>query len=156
MEKINVIDNKVDTMKVNQEKIEKDIRVECGYILERLKTAEGNKLALLNHEMQSIQNELEEMKEVKSKYEKFATTDLLMPEFLACSNSLNKNIEHILSKPVKEVINVEPWELPHELKDIRESLDHSKILEETLKFKREIIWRVWQEKIKEERIAVKE
>lgn len=78
--KTSSIDEKIDSIKAKEEKIERDIRTECGLILERLKTAEsnsfstpkshffnfsnfhkfwkftllGNKVALLNHEMQVI------------------------------------------------------------------------------------------------------
>jgi len=158
IERTKDIDTNIDKLKISQDKIERDIRTECGFILERLKTSEGEKLTLLTHEMQLVQNELEDMKEIKAKFAKFSAdaTEAKIAEFLACSTALNKNIEHILSKPVKQLIDVNPADLPHELKDIRGSLDHSKVLEEALKFKRELIWKTWQEKMEEENKAVQQ
>lgn len=73
--------------------------------------------------MQILQDELEQIKELKHKFSKFSSQEHLMPEFLAISTSLNQNIERILSKPLPPANNIDPWELPHELKDIREALD---------------------------------
>ena len=79
-----------------------------------------------------------------------------MPEFLSISTSLNQNIERILSKPLPPANNIDPWDLPHELKDIREALDQSKVLEESLNFKQEVIWKLWKQKVIEEKKAIEE
>jgi hypothetical protein len=42
MTKTSNIDEKIDSIKSKEERIERDIRTECGYILERLKNAESN------------------------------------------------------------------------------------------------------------------
>ena len=99
---------------------------------------------MLNHEMQILQDELEEMATIKRKFEVFSkdSESLLLPEFLSVSSALNKNIERVLSRPILETKNVKPWELPHELKEIRESLDQSKVLEEALRFKKKVIWKL--------------
>lgn len=84
----------------------------------------------------------------------FCSHEHLMPEFLAHSDALNKNIERLLSKPLPENKEVNPWELPHELRSIREALDQSKVLEEALNFKKEVIWKLWREKLTAEREAI--
>jgi hypothetical protein len=104
--------------------------------------------------MQMVQDELEQMREIKKNFVKFSQGEHLFPDFLAISNSLNKNVERLLSKPLPQKSEVSPWDLPHELKDIREALDQSKVLEEALKFKKEVIYKLWQEKIKVEKEAI--
>jgi hypothetical protein len=37
----NSVDTKIDEIKTKADRIERDIRMECGFIMERLKTAEG-------------------------------------------------------------------------------------------------------------------
>jgi predicted TIM-barrel fold metal-dependent hydrolase len=85
--------------------------------------------------MQVLQDELEQIKEIKHKFSKFSQSEHLIPEFLSISSTLNNNIERILSKPLPPTTNVDPWDLPHELQGIREALDQSKVLEEALRFK---------------------
>ena len=41
--RINGIEDRIEELKLRQEKIERDIRTECGYIVERLKNSEGSK-----------------------------------------------------------------------------------------------------------------
>lgn len=154
--RINGIENRIEDLKLKQEKIERDIRTECGYIVERLKNAEGSKMALLNHEMHVVQEELEMMQEIKRRYIELTKEEAPLPQFLAASTSLNKNIEHVLSKPIKKNPEIQPWDLPHELKDIRDALDNNKVLENASKFKEEAIWLLWQEKIKAEEEATAE
>lgn len=104
--------------------------------------------------MQLLQDELEEIKEIKQKMKEFCESEYLIPEFLSHSDALNKNIERILSKPLPENHEINPWDLPHELRSIREALDQSKVLEEALNFKKEVIWKLWREKLQAEREAI--
>ena len=50
MNQIAVVDDKIEGMKGKKEVVERDIRTECGYILERLKNSESSKLAIVTHE----------------------------------------------------------------------------------------------------------
>jgi len=154
--RINGIEDRIEDLKHKQEKIERDIRTECGYIIERLKNSEGSKQAILNHEMHVVQEELEYMQEIKRRFMELTKSDAPFPQFLAASTSLNKNIEYLLSKPVKKNPEIKPWDMPYELKDIRDALDNNKVLVSAAKFKQEAIWMLWQEKIKAEQIATAE
>ena len=154
--RINGIENRIEELKHKQERIERDIRTECGYIIERLKNDEGSKQAVLNHEMGVVQEELEHIQEIKRRFMELTKEDVAVPQFLAGSSSLNKNIEYVLSKPVNKNPEVFPWDLPYELKDIREALDNNKVLNSASKFKQESIWLLWQEKVKAEQEATAE
>lgn len=153
--RINGIENRIEDLKLKQEKIERDIRTECGYILERLKNSEGSKQAMLNHEMHLVQEELEHIEEVKRRFMDLTKENTTLPQFLAASSSLNKNIEFILSKPIRKNPEIVPWELPYELRDIRDALDNNKVLVSAAKFKEEAMWLMWQEKIKAENEATR-
>ncbi len=154
--RINGIEVRIEELKHRQEKIERDIRTECGYIMERLKNAEGSKQAVLNHEMHVVQEELEHMQEIKRRFLELTKEEATVPQFLAASTSLNKNIEFLLSKPVKKNPEIYPWDLPYELKDTREALDNNKVLVSASKFKQEAIWLLWEQKIKAEKEATAE
>lgn len=154
--RINGIEARIEELKHRQEKIERDIRTECGYIMERLKNAEGSKQALLNHEMHVVQEELEHMQEIKRRFLELTKDEATVPQFLAASSALNKNIEFLLSKPVKKNPEVYPWDLPYELRDIREALDNNKVLVSASKFKQEAIWLLWEQKRKAEKEATAE
>lgn len=153
--RINGIETRIEDLKHKQEKIERDVRTECGYILERLKNSEGSKQAMLNHEMHQVQEELEHIAEVKRRFIDLTKDKTSLPQFLAASTSLNKNIEFILSKPVRRNPEIVPWDLPYELRDIRDALDNNKVLVSAAKFKEESIWLMWQEKVKAENEATK-
>lgn len=152
------IDSRIEKLKKHQDEIDSEIRRECGRILERLKTAEGNKLARLNHEMLVCQEDLENIKEIKKRFMSLIenAAEENFPKFLTESSTLNNNIEFLLNKPVKEKIEIEPWDLPNELKDIRESLDQTGVLEKALQFKKELIWRFWKKKVAAEAAAMQE
>ena len=90
---------------------------------------------MLNHEMHTVQEELELMQEIKRRFMELTKPDTPLPQFLAASTSLNKNIEFVLSKAVKKNPNILPWDLPNELKDIRDALDNNKVLVSASKFK---------------------
>ena len=156
MNQIAVVDDKIEGMKGKKEVVERDIRTECGYILERLKNSESSKLAIVTHEQSQIQNELESIESVNQNFEALTKDDTNIADFLLKSSMINKNIEHILSKPFKKEVDVNPWDLPHEIREIRESQDHYKVLEESMKFKNSVIWNLWKEKVKAEQAAIKE
>ena len=52
--------------------IERDVRAEYVGILERLKSAEGNKLAVLQHEMAEIQKDLDMINDLGNTYNEYA------------------------------------------------------------------------------------
>lgn len=153
--RINGIETRIEDLKYKQEKIERDIRTECGYILERLKNSESSKQAMLSHEMHFVQEELEHIQEVKRRFMELTKDESAATQFLASSSTLNKNIEFILSKPVRKNPDIVPWDLPYELRDIRDALDNNKVLVSAAKFKEEAIWLLWQEKAKAENEATK-
>jgi hypothetical protein len=206
---IKSINEKIEEFKTNKDDVERGIRTECGFILERLKTAENKKATYIMHELSETQSELNLIESINAEFDKLTkgvvdqnlgkeppqppleispigvaadqedgglpsksksqpeppveatpkdpnSDQVNIADFLLRSSILNKNIEYVLVKPAKKDVDLRPYDLPHEIKDIREALDQHKVLDETLKFQNELIWGLWQEKIGAEDKAIKQ
>jgi hypothetical protein len=67
-----------------------------------------------------------------------------------------KTSKGLLLKSFKKEIDQTPYDLPRELKELRERLDKKKVGTELLKMKDEIIWRLFNEKkVREEDSVVR-
>lgn len=136
--------------------IERDARAEYGGIIERLRSAEGKKVAVLQHEMGEIQRDVDRIAEILQTFSELTREDADPVNFMLRSRVINENIEYMLAKPFKVMIDVYPYDLPRELAELRKSLERHKVLEEILKFKDEVIWKLYEEKRQAERKAVEE
>ena len=58
------LDQRIDEIKKTKKMVEKDIKSEYGAILERLRSSEGAKLAVLQHDISEIQKDITRIDEV--------------------------------------------------------------------------------------------
>lgn len=87
--------------------IERDARAEYGGIIERLRSAEGVKLAILNHETTELQKDIDRIAEIIQNFNDLAGGAAGDPaQFLAKFQVLNENIEYMIAKPFKGTLDV--------------------------------------------------
>jgi Ca2+-binding EF-hand superfamily protein len=147
------ISHRMDEISYVRNVIEKDIKTEFGGIVDRLKNAEGKKVAVIQNEMSHLQADIEKIDAGVAEYDRIHGDKV---EFLLRSRSLREDIEGLLLKSFKREIDQTPYDLPRELKELRERLDKKKMGTELLKMKDEIIWRLFNEKkVREEDSVVK-
>lgn len=147
--------------------IEKDIRNEYGAIMERLRSAEGVKMAVLQHDIAEVQKDITRIDEILMAMEDIAAggnqqtqhMGMMMgsmsqmgiqggPDltgFLHRYRQLNENIEYAVTKQFKVEIDVMPNDLPRELAERRVLLEHYEEQRKLLKFKDDVIWKLSQE-----------
>lgn len=58
------LDHRIDEIKTLKNVIEKDIRNEYGSIMERLRSAEGVKMAVLQHDIAEVQKDITRIDEI--------------------------------------------------------------------------------------------
>ena len=122
--------------------IEKDIRTEYAAIMERLRSAEGVKLAVLQHDIAEVQKDITRIDEILMTMEEIVSGDqnevnasqvqsmglqAFGPDslqFLHKFRQLNDNIEYAVTKHFKVEIDVLPNDLPRELAERRVLMDH--------------------------------
>ena len=92
--------------------------------MERLNISAGNKFAILNHEMATLQRDLESINNLGNEF--FELTNMnpennTVPEtnphkgmvpFLLRSKFLQEEAEELISKPIKTSVDVYPYDLP--------------------------------------------
>lgn len=64
MAQIHRIEYRIEEIRYVKQVIERDVRAEYGGILERLKSAEGIKVAVLQHEMSELQKDLDRINDI--------------------------------------------------------------------------------------------
>lgn len=153
---IHRLDYRMEEIKFVRTVIERDARSEYGGIIERLKSSEGQKLAILQHEMAELQKDIDRINDINGQFGTLTKTKAEIVDFLLRCRVLNENIEYISAKPFKVQVDVTPYDLPRELKEKREKLKKFKIHQELLNFKDNIIWKIYQEKKEIEDKAVEE
>lgn len=155
------LDHRIDEVKTLKNVIEKDIRNEYGAIMERLRSAEGVKMAVLQHDIAEVQKDITRIDEILMTMEDIAAggqpTQSMMsttpsggspPDlvgFLHKYRQINENIEYASTKQFKVEIDVLPNDLPRELAERRVLLEHYEEQRRLLKFKDDVIWKMSQE-----------
>lgn len=69
------LDHRIDEVKTVKGVIEKDIRNEYGAIMERLRSAEGVKMAVLQHDIAEVQKDITRIDEILMTMEQIAAND---------------------------------------------------------------------------------
>lgn len=69
------LDHRLDEIKAVKGVIEKDIRNEYAAIMERLRSAEGVKLAVLQHDIAEVQKDITRIDEILMTMEEIASGD---------------------------------------------------------------------------------
>mmetsp|Transcript_3327 Transcript_3327/g.2287 ORF Transcript_3327/g.2287 Transcript_3327/m.2287 type:complete len:130 (-) Transcript_3327:1082-1471(-) len=121
--------------------------------MERLKSAEGVKLAILQHDIAEIQKDITRIDEILMTMEEVTKTSggpssSFMPDllgFLHKYRQLIDNIEYAQTKHFKLDIDVIANDLPRELTDRRALLEHYEEQRRWSKFKDDVIWKLSQE-----------
>ena len=162
------LDHRLDEVKTVKKVIERDIRNEYAGIMERLKSAEGVKTAVLQHDIAEIQKDITRIDEILMFMEEIATganapkappaenqSAAAAPEqqpgapdhlgFLHGYRQLNENLEYAVTKQFKVEIDVYPNDLPRELAERQVLLEHYEEQRKLLKFKDDVIWKLSQE-----------
>ena len=149
------LDHRIDEIKTLKNVIEKDIRNEYGAIMERLRSAEGVKMAVLQHDIAEVQKDITRIDEILMTMEDIAAggapnqpafmTQGACPDivgFLHKYRQINENIEYAVTKQFKVEIDVLPNDLPRELAERRTLLEHYEEQRRLLKFKDDVIWKL--------------
>jgi len=144
---IRSIDFRIEEIKSTSLSIEREIKTEYSGIIDRLKSVGGTKQAVLQHEMSTIQADIEKIDSIVKVLDDFIKGDLKndMTSFLKLYKNLNEHIEFSITKPYKSTIDVLSNDLPRELIEQR-NLAHKVVSQEALlKAKDDIIFNLVQE-----------
>ena len=146
--------------------IERDIRNEYAGIMERLKSGEGVKTAVLQHDIAEVQKDITRIDEILMFMEEIASgqAEQTQPDatgapaamdptlqgpnqfgFLHGFRQLNENMEYAVTKQFKVEIDVFPNDLPRELAERQVLMEHYEEQRKLLKFKDDVIWKLSQE-----------
>lgn len=147
------LDHRLDEIKTVKNVIERDIRNEYAAIMERLRSAEGVKSAVLQHDIAEVQKDITRIDEILMFMEDVSTVqDQAQPDqqtagpnavrFLHGYRQLNENIEYAVTKHFKVDIDVFPNDLPRELAERQILLEHYEEQRKLLKFKDDVIWKL--------------
>jgi palmitoyltransferase len=143
------LDTRLDEVKSVKQVIERDIRNEYAGIIERLKSAEGVKTAVLSHDLSEVQQDITRIDEILMFMEEITRAG---PEglpdqiaFLHHFRQLNENIEYAITKQFKVDIEVYPNDLPRELAERNLLLAHYEEQRRLLKLRDDMIWEMSQE-----------
>jgi hypothetical protein len=134
---IHRISYRMDEITYAKSIIDKDVRVEFGGVTDRLKNAEGTKLAVIQNEMASLQNDIERIDNLIKEYDCIRSDPL---QFLLRYRSVREEVESLISKPFKKEITETPYDLPRELAELRDKLARKSSMLSLLKVKDEVIY----------------
>lgn len=147
---LNRIDNRIRDIQSAADYYDRDVKTEYAGILERLKSAEGQKTAILQHDMAELQKDIERIDSIFDTLDMYLQGELKedLVGFLIKFREIHEYIEFAISKPFKAKVDIVPNDLPRDLKRSREMIEKSAQGESLLKLKDEIIWTLIQEKKK--------
>ena len=113
------LDTRLDEVKSVKQVIERDIRNEYAGVIERLKSAEGVKTAVMSHDLSEVQQDITRIDEILMFMEEITNAGSEgLPDqlaFLSHYKQLSENIEYAITKQFKVDIDVYPNDLPREL-----------------------------------------
>ena len=139
------IDNRIEKIRYVKSMIEKDLKAEFARMLEQLKDAEGSKVAVLLHDVATLQKEVDKIDDLTSYVERLTKETTEPIELLVKVREVGDELEYTASRPFKEEIEITP-ELPMELEEQREKLEKLRIAEEIIEFKDGVIAKLIKEK----------
>lgn len=148
---IHRVSHRMDEISYVRSIIEKDIRGEFGGIVDRLKNAEGKKTAIIQNEMAHLQTDIEKIDQLIENYDNIKSDRVF---FLLRSRGLREEVENLLLKVFRTEIDQNPYDLPRELKELREKLERKNVGQQLLRLKDEIIWRLFNDKQKREEESI--
>eukprot|EP01016_Furgasonia_blochmanni_P020608 TRINITY_DN22_c0_g4_i1.p1 TRINITY_DN22_c0_g4~~TRINITY_DN22_c0_g4_i1.p1 ORF type:complete len:381 (+),score=95.82 TRINITY_DN22_c0_g4_i1:199-1341(+) len=121
--------------------IERDARVEFGLIIERLRNAESEKMAVLDTSLGDVERDIQRITDIVAALNDLNQGKISAPlDFAAKVHLIRENVEYSLTKPIHERIDVYPDDLPRELTDLKAILRRNAKLQDVVRFKDEVIW----------------
>ncbi len=149
------IEENSEELKLRKYRIEREVKKEYSETLDRLKEAEGVKLAILHHEMGDLQRDLEAINTLGNDFFFYTNrqpagmiSDNAKVAFLVKERSMREKLEELISKPFKQAVDVYPYDLPREVAEKRLLLEKAARANSKLSLKNEVIWGLLQ-KVKE-------
>ena len=142
---------RMDEIKYVKNIIEKDVQGEFGGVVDRLRNAEGQKIAILQNEMAQLQNEIEKIDGLVNEYNKVRDD---APEMMLRARAIKDNVDGLITKPFKRNIDVIPDDLPRELSDLRQLLARASSIKGLLKMRDTVIFQLHQDKKVSEKLAI--
>lgn len=132
--------------------IERDIRGEYSQLMENLRSEEGKKLAILQYESASVIKEINKIQDIINILNEINMADSPdMIAFLLRYKQLNETLELVLSKPIKNNIEIPSDDFSRDLEERKRKLNKYEKMKGLIKAKDHIIWSLLNEnKIKEE------
>jgi len=138
---------RIEEMKRTKSSIERDMKSEFNAMNERLNSVYGGKVAVLSHDFNELQTDLGRINQIVEVVEKSSHNAL---EFLQKSPEIKDAVEIALAKPFKETIEISPEELPRELDQVRNITQKFSAVEELIRFKNEVIWKLMNDRVQED------
>jgi hypothetical protein len=141
------VDLRIGELKDVSKGIEKSIKAEYVGILERLKSAVGEKQAVLQHGLHNLQKDLERIDVIIELIEDYTRNEGRndIVGFLIKFKEIKEFFEFVLNKTVHTRIDVVPNDLPRELTQRRKLLQRANMAELLLKLRDGIMWELIQE-----------
>lgn len=161
------VDYRIEEIKTVKGIIDRDIKNEYGGVIERLNSAEGVKLAILQHDIAEVQKDVNRIDEILQHLDELngsAPVSVFpapqMPEaqqpigaqgmnmigFLSKYKKLQEDVDYCITKQFKVDISVIPNDLPRELAEKRVKLEEHNKQKDLLKQKNDIILKLVEEK----------
>jgi len=148
------IDQRLEEIKHVKTIIERDVRAEFGGMLERLRSSEGIKLAVLQHEIAHLQRDVDKINDIVNVVNELTGEKGDPIDFLLRCRHLTDTIEYTVAKPFKTTIDVVPYDLPRELGEQREKIEKMKVVTDILAMKDGVIFQLIKKyKEEEEKIS---
>lgn len=98
------VEYRIEEIKYVKTVIERDIRAEYNGMLERLRYADGVKVAVLQHEIHELQKDLEKINELGESFMRLTSRTSDPIHFLLKSRAIYEGIEVLISKVFKGII----------------------------------------------------
>jgi len=151
---VHKIDHRLEEVKYVKTIIERDVRAEFGGMLERLKSSEGIKLAVLQHEIAHLQRDVDKINDIVNVVNELTGEKGDPIDFLLRCRHLTDTIEYTVAKPFKTTIEVFPYDMPRELGEQREKIEKMKVVQDILAMKDGVILQLIKKyKEEEEKIS---
>ncbi len=141
------VDFRIGEVRNVRKVVDRGIKAEYVEMLERLKSAEGGKVAVLQHDIAELQKDVERIDLVLKVVDDYTQGDARgdFVGFLGKFKEIHDYMEYAVTKPFKTVVEVVPHDLPRELTERRNLLQRANQSEGLLKLKDDMMWNLIQE-----------
>ena len=149
LKQIKYLENLENEIKNNKNVIEREIRTEYSKHFENLNSVCGKKFAVINFESNNLQKDLNNITELVNYINELINNESPdMIGFLLKFKQLNNVIENTLAKPINTKFEINMNDFPKDVEQRQSMLKLYEQLDNLLKYKDEIIWRLLTDKNK--------